>query len=191
MEQCVVGDCQCRNLSDSHPPITSDRQPNGYSWANGRTNGISYYPTQGFTISLSENLKSDTLRVTRISPCVSAVAAMNPSMAPIGRPAVSQRATIRPQASATAGSTNKIRPSKRCGTSSWNHSWRRLRRLPTGKRSIPRRNSAKEITLIKTRSSSTSAIQVTTPGFGRSLTHSEMILVSTRNFISLYRAGGP
>ena len=66
---------------------------------------------------------------------------MNPSIAPIGRPARSQFDTIFPQASATLLSTGKTLFSNRIGNSLCSHRSSRLRRLPIGMRSAPKCNS--------------------------------------------------
>jgi uncharacterized protein len=92
-------------------------------------------------------------------PCVSAVAAINASIALIGRLAASLRATTFPQPFATMGSIDNTRPSKRSGNSSRNDSSRRFRRLPAAMRSIPWRSSANVTTLMNTRSSSACASQ--------------------------------
>ena len=64
-------------------------------------------------MDLTDDVKSDALRVTSVKLCTSAVAAMNASIALIGRPTASLCATTVPQALATPPSTGKSRPSKR------------------------------------------------------------------------------
>ena len=87
----------------------------------------------------------------------------------MGRPTASQRAIILPQASAAARSINKTRPSNRSGSFSVSHSSSRRWRAPEGIRSTPWRSSAKEVTLIKTRSSSTSTDPSYDPSIGAQL----------------------
>jgi hypothetical protein len=61
-------------------------------------------------------------------------------------------------------------------------SFNRFRRRPACRRSMPCLSSASVTTLIKTRSSSASANQATTPGFGYGRIHSDTRLVSSRKF---------
>src|SRR6202521_5173901 len=68
---------------------------------------------QGFRMLLTEASKSEALRVTSTKSYVSTVAAMKASIAPIGRPAASLRATPFPQALAPTSLIGKIRPSNR------------------------------------------------------------------------------
>src|ERR1700693_3345992 len=55
-------------------------------------------PLQGFRMLLTEDSKSEALRVTSTKSYVSTDAAMKASIAPIGRPAASLRAPTFPQA---------------------------------------------------------------------------------------------
>jgi len=134
----------------------------------------------GSSIDPTEPRKSLAFRVTRTRWCATAVAASNPSTAPIGRPPLTRRAMMRPHDSATAMSTGRIRPSNLCGRSVRSHSSRRWRRRPGASRSTPARSSPSVSTLRKTPSSSTSPSQVTTRGLGVGFTHSDTTLVSSR-----------
>ena len=140
---------------------------------------------------MPEAVKSETFRVTRASARTSAVAAKKASITPMGLPAAKHRLTRRPQASAITASMIRIRPSKRRGSSSRSQESSRDLRAPEARRSVPKRNSAKVITERKTRSSSTSANQRITPGFGAGFIHSETTAVSSKKFTSRSRAGHP
>jgi hypothetical protein len=78
-----------------------------------KTGAISRFYFQGVTIVLTVASKSEALRVTRVSPWTSEVAAMNASRGSIGWPKDSLRATSLPQASAISRSTGKILSPKR------------------------------------------------------------------------------
>lgn len=149
------------------------------------------YPVHGSNSIFTADSKSAMLRVTSVNSCASAVAAIRASIAPIRFPALSRRATIVPHASATRASTVNTRPSNRNGNSCRTQSARRCLRVLEGRRSTPYRSSPSVTTLMKTRSSSTSASHATTRGCGLGFTHSETTLVSSRKVTDRLGAGDP
>ena len=145
----------------------------------------------GSTTLANVPAKSAVLRVINTSPFASAVAAIQPSIALIGLPALSRRAINRPQASAVAASIASIRPAKRGGRSSRSQASSNVRRRPGARRSTPRRSSAIVTTLRNSSSSSVASRNATTPGFGRGFCHSETTLVSSRKLTARRRAVHP
>lgn len=79
---------------------------------------LAYSAIHGLCSGRPRDSKSRTLRVTRVRPWDSAVAAKKASIEPSTWPACWLRAIIRPQTSATRRSTSRIRPSKRSFRSS-------------------------------------------------------------------------
>ena len=103
----------CRNgdqsrVSATSTPVVRRREPdvsNAYQLL-----------LQGLSNRMPRTSKSETLRVTSVKLCRSAVARMKASIVPTGRPRASPRAMTRRHLSAVSASTDKTRASKRAGT---------------------------------------------------------------------------
>ncbi len=146
--------------------------------------GVSH-PVHGLTTDFTVRRKSASFLVTSVRLWTSAVAAISASIAWIGRPLISRRATTLPHSLAISSLTGITRPSNRNGSPPCIHSSNRLRRSPAGSRSTPRRSSAIVTTLRNTRSSSTSVNHAVTAALGLTLVHSDTTLVSKENLIYL------
>ena len=99
-------------------------------------------------------------------------------------------AVMTPQVWATSSFTGSRRPTKVCLKSSSSRAKDSFRR-PTGRRSIPRRSSAIEMTLTNASSSTSCSSQDSTRASGARLLGSERTLVSSSRLKDRYHAAGP